>query len=498
LIFRCSMIARALDYLLPTSGQHWGEVLHGCHREVPGRPDGFEVRSMSRGSARRLAAYSEEHSPGPDDAPSFIMLEVVTHERHSRMHTTVVGATGKAKVLRYDVKELVRRGGILTLFSIGSVIRTCTDAGVAVLSCLITAALTVGFCVAVWGEDGVRDLQNPEVLTSLSSYLNSFCPFILGLYLSAALNRWWTLRVEALGHHLDAICNIYMLVSVHCASPKFVWSRERIQGLSLASVVFAARMTRGEDKVWDLVEQSMLTDVEAEALARVGIGERPMVCFALLYEVVWLLCVKAGLPATNRAIFQKEAIRARDAVQKIHTYLGTQLPCSYVHTILVLVSWNNFFLGISGGVRIAVAWAQNQQTTAIVAVVYVVVCPLIYSSLLCVSCFLEDPFGDELLDFPITTLVDGVKRFFRSVETGAQAMRTEFLVMRMGYHFRLSRARRKQKVEVEKVKKDTSGGINAAIIALSEATQGLATQMDVLDGVVSLLERQEAGMQAEK
>mmetsp|Transcript_24666 Transcript_24666/g.62951 ORF Transcript_24666/g.62951 Transcript_24666/m.62951 type:complete len:94 (+) Transcript_24666:1217-1498(+) len=83
--------------------------------------------------------------------------------------------------------------------------------------------------------------------------------------------------------------------------------------------------------------------------------------------------------------------------------------------------------------------------------------------------------------------------FFRSVETGTQAMRTEFLVMRMGYHFRLSRERRQLKAQGCTVRKDPAGGINAALMALNEATQGLASQMIALDEVVSLLETQEKG-----
>merc|ERR1719498_1208945 len=126
----------------------------------------------------------------------------------SNFATLVYGHAGKAKVLKYDVATLVKRGAFLTALSAKGTIFTMDQAVWHAL--VMYSVLGVGaFCATFWLSNA-SDFDYTK-LESVSNYLNMFIPFILGLYVSLALARWWSLRTDGIGKVIDAAQNIVLI-----------------------------------------------------------------------------------------------------------------------------------------------------------------------------------------------------------------------------------------------------------------------------------------------
>merc|ERR1739847_205338 len=81
--------------------------------------------------------------------------------------------------------------------------------------------------------------------------MNRFVPFVLGLYLSLCLTRWWALRMQALQGVFDAFSNTVMVVTCHLPGAEWDPLVGRIIRYGMASVnllVIAARTKISKDK----------------------------------------------------------------------------------------------------------------------------------------------------------------------------------------------------------------------------------------------------------
>merc|ERR1719215_2282487 len=60
-----------------------------------------------------------------------------------------------------------------------------------------------------------RELETLDLspLEGLVSQVSVFVPFLLALFVSLSLSRWWALRVTALGQVFDSLANTCMIVA---------------------------------------------------------------------------------------------------------------------------------------------------------------------------------------------------------------------------------------------------------------------------------------------
>merc|ERR1719171_87170 len=63
---------------------------------------------------------------------------------------------------------------------------------------------------------------DPQGVEDLAKYMNAFVPFVLGLYISLTLTRWWSLRVQALGALLEACANVMLIICSLLRHPRFM------------------------------------------------------------------------------------------------------------------------------------------------------------------------------------------------------------------------------------------------------------------------------------
>lgn len=327
------------------------------------------------------------------------------------------GHAGRPKVLHYSLSKLVNRGAILASFFVKGTI----------FSMDVTVALSVAIYFVIGGIVGAvyhlyRQQTHDEFFTEkypntllgvgfvernpldvLSRYMNMFIPFILGLYVALTLERWWTLRYEGLNKVLDAAQNIALVSVSQMPDRSFTPYHDQITRYALASVSLIVKTCRGDGNVDRLGPDGdgLLTDEELEICREVPVRPRP----ALLWG--WILALankvyeeQAIAPGKQRdVVFQ--CVQARTGIAVIWTYLGTQLPFTYVHLVTFLVNVNNLIAAVRSGVNFVHAmdapdwWQAGTEVTSLGLVT------LLYQGLLSVSYVVQDPFGEDLLDFPV-------------------------------------------------------------------------------------------------
>jgi len=318
----------------------------------------------------------------------------------SSFATLVYGHAGKPKVLKYDVATLVKRGAFLTAMRAKGTIFTM-DA--AVWHALVMYfVLSGGFGALAYFFSNVASFDYTK-LESVSNYLNMFIPFILGLYVSLALARWWILRTDGIGKVLDSAQNLTLVCAALLPGPEFQEWHDQVTKYALASVSLIVQTVRNKANVEALgpKQENLLTADEVTLLADMPIRPRP----AVMWSWICALCTKVleeqGIPPGKQRDAVAECVKARDGISLIWTYLGTQLPFAYVHLVTFLVNLNNLVMAIKCGVVFAASVKNRNWIHAGSQAVFVFVVPLLYQGLLSVSYIIHDPFGEDLLDFPV-------------------------------------------------------------------------------------------------
>jgi hypothetical protein len=334
-----------------------------------------------------------------------------------RVTTEVLGRDGHPKILRYDMKALVRYTALGTMFCNGTVFTMDVTALVNVLMVvgLMWAVAAITVCVQYHDLSHLRTLDL-KPLQSLSFQINQFVPFCLAYYVALSLNRWWALRVSALGQVFDSFANVSMLVSCELSDKKWTDLRNQVAKYGIASVELLVQAARDRENLATLREMDVLSYDEIDAVAKkTHMWQRPMMMWAWIMRI----CVgsldhnKSPPPVAAQVI--AHCLKAREGMSTINAHLDTQLPFAYVHLITLLVNLQNFVFAILSGITIAVSFADQNWAVIIQQTVSCVLVTLIYQALLQITYMILDPFGDDVLDFPIkayttfiATMVDAI------------------------------------------------------------------------------------------
>eukprot|EP00747_Dinoflagellata_sp_TGD_P168183 gnl/TRDRNA2_/TRDRNA2_193977_c0_seq1.p1 gnl/TRDRNA2_/TRDRNA2_193977_c0~~gnl/TRDRNA2_/TRDRNA2_193977_c0_seq1.p1 ORF type:complete len:541 (+),score=94.54 gnl/TRDRNA2_/TRDRNA2_193977_c0_seq1:95-1717(+) len=349
-------------------------------------------------------------SEGKPRQPGALADMYRSHNKVERRKVTTIayGISGKPKLLSYDLKHLVRYGGIITAFTRGTILRV--DDGM--LKFMLTLMLLF-VCVAGVMWAAVPDLKAVDTtsLQDLADYMNGFVPFVLGLYVSLAIGRWWALRVQALGAVFDSVANVTMIISCVLSGPQHAAVRDLVVKWGMASIFLLVKAARDIEEMDDLFKKGVLSESEVDALKNVSPYGRAMIMWAWIMRLAQETFDDAAGPGPHApklvAVFQ-HCILARNGVQTIHTYLQTQLPFAYVHLITLLVNINNFIVAFKCGVVFVVANAKGDRQEMMYQVLMFMLVPILYHGLLSISYVIHDPFGEDMLDFPIAAFAEYV------------------------------------------------------------------------------------------
>jgi hypothetical protein len=326
--------------------------------------------------------------------------------------TLAYGTAGKPKLLFYDLERLVKRGALSTMFVKGTVLTMDTGVLQNIAFNMLTAAIVAVLAVlsnsGAASGDAADGVDVGSGLTLLSTYLNGFVPFVLGMYLSLALERWWKLRIAALGKVFDAVACTMMIVGRCCESEQSNPTRDQVLRYGLVSILLLVKAARGKEEINDLIAKEYLRPSEAEILLSVMPFQRCMVVWSWIIVCCDEAFTAAKRPIGNTLVVAKQATKARDGIQTIHTYLHSQLPYAYVQLVSALVNISNTIFSMKSGYFFGKAFLQGDVNGMGIEVVMILLAPTSYAALLAITYSIEDPFGEDMLDFPIAAYTEYV------------------------------------------------------------------------------------------
>mmetsp|Transcript_17716 Transcript_17716/g.39047 ORF Transcript_17716/g.39047 Transcript_17716/m.39047 type:complete len:471 (+) Transcript_17716:99-1511(+) len=331
--------------------------------------------------------------------------------------TWAYGMSGKAKLLRYDLTKLIRYGAYASATSRGTIFTMDANMIKEVIMWYIVGGIIT---VAV---SFLQDMEEMDIkgIDELSKYLNQCVPFVLALYISLAIQRWWALRTEALAPLFNATSNVLMQLSALFPAEEFAEVKDKTMRYCMASIMLMIKACRTSDshiKCDDMVQRNYLTPGEGMLLDGTPAKQIPMVLWCWILR----LCTELIKDFVNRGgdwlpyeEFQRECCEARNGVQAIHTYLTTQLPFAYVHLITFIVNTNNIVVCVKCALKFSKAFAQGNAIGMVSEGVFLFIVPLLYQGLLVVTYIIHDPFGEDMLDFPVLAYQDYVASTCKSM-----------------------------------------------------------------------------------
>lgn len=326
--------------------------------------------------------------------------------------TCVESSKKKHKIVHYDFAKLVKLSAVFTVLIKGTVFNLDPAIHITVMS--YAGIFAVAWAALFFYGDMETFQENSlPVILEISMDLQRFCPFVFGLFTSIMLSRWWAMRTDAvgaIGDHCINVSGILVSVAARVLKTEEDWAAFRqyhrsIVKWGLASmecIVLESRKSEEagqEGRLEGLRELGLLNDFEIATLD-------PLSCHATcLWSWIQATSVEAledmKVPPPNVNMLYQEVRHAMGGIHVAHNYLTTQLPFPYVHMITLLVNVNSVVIAVVAGAQCAIGLKDEYYFQVLCQTVKVFMLPVLYQALLQVCVFLSDPFGDDIIDFPI-------------------------------------------------------------------------------------------------
>jgi predicted membrane chloride channel (bestrophin family) len=319
--------------------------------------------------------------------------------------TVQFGGRGRAeKLLRYDVGHVTGWASIFRLT--GSALDNkqiwLTCAGYWVL------VIVLVFAVRAFPFDEHHINVHDDILrlTTLTNFLAAMIAFMLGLYASILIARWWSCRMDCLETVFAALSDVQLFLAVRLSSSEEdVVIKEMILRYSLLThrlVLYESR-SLDENEYLEYLKHVGLLKVDEADLLR----DRPAKASAVL---VWIgkLYTACGLSrkwlAVDMVHLDAHLERARNGIGQVSAYTDTQLPYQYVHLLTLVVISSNLILCVDVGLSLGTAFQPGNiwDPVAVALQIFRVFLQTIaYHAFLRLGSELSNPFGNDFNDFPM-------------------------------------------------------------------------------------------------
>jgi hypothetical protein len=284
---------------------------------------------------------------------------------------------------------------------------------------------------------GLHMLGN-ESFKYLANIIRVLLAFILALYLSASLKRWWV-AMSAMSKFFDSVKSLMLVEAAVGSSLERRATTRRYAVLSAYILRHEVRTMfqsdEHEQEKWvTTVGQSMLRGwMLHEEMVILNNCSEPRNRASLIWSWIGVLVGQTFASLTEKgqppvaAQLTKLALAAMCALSNVKTSVSYQIPLSYVHTVAVLVHVNNILLAVLIGVSTASQAQRAVESDSALEgdasravkqdfarsiqrmIVYgfsLFVNPLIYQAFLHIGTCLNDPFSEHGSAFPIHEFVD--------------------------------------------------------------------------------------------
>jgi len=239
-------------------------------------------------------------------------------------------------------------------------------------------------------EEHIRShIENHSMLTA----------FMLSLYTSQCMARWWDLRIKGIGGMKAACSQLSVLVSTFVTGDKQVLSA--IRRYARASLIMVFQQRDSEIDYDELEELDILTREESEKLQMWDTNVIESIWTWTLHIIHKLY--KEGLVKSDQLyiLLIEQALNGRSGAQTLCTFLTCQIPLPYFHYMTVLVKLHNLKLIFWAGF---LAGLHSFDTFYLVPITlyttWVVTVPFLFNAILFINADLSDPFDADEIDFP--------------------------------------------------------------------------------------------------
>jgi len=250
----------------------------------------------------------------------------------------------------------------------------------------------------------VRDAASQ--VGAATSYLTALLSFMLGLFVSAIIGRWWDCRLHCVEALWGALCNIQLCLT--CRMPRagdasFKESLLRLILVVHRLVYLEARAEETDAHLQKLVEVGLLTEDEAKCLE--GKHSKPQLVLVWIGRLYHQLAKQRSWDPSITVYLDEQMGLARNAIGRVFAYCQTQLPYQYVHLLSFCVILCNLLLCFKCGVVIGYSFTPNKDghrdVVGITLQVFQIVAePFAYHAFLRLCGELSNPFGHDFNDFP--------------------------------------------------------------------------------------------------
>lgn len=420
---------------MPTSSPKAKVKKPGAHAPQPGSGVGLVEAAVDEKTllaANQAEARKNEVAPIQDDLPHFDLVptskskrksihanpeypDEYTYLRHYSSHVNIFqrwmlllsrGVSGKVKLVHYNLETLVSGGGFATAGLDGTLVTM--DYSSIVFLIMLAGVFALIFVVTLNVLNTGTTIET-DSLERMCRRMNQVLPFMLGTYLALVLHRWWMLR-EALSQLFCAIVNVNMVVSCVLHPRRHTAVRTLVVKWSFASVFLLVKSVRQQSRLMDMGIKGLLSGEEIELLEQVTeLQARPQILWGWVMRIVHESFKEAVGPMPYSIQNSKVAelvMMASDGLSAIDIHLRTQIPFVYVHVLTLLVDINNAIFVAKSAVIAAVAHHKNDWGRQASELLCVFLVPFLYRGLLSISYVLFDPFGEDVLDFPVGSYMD--------------------------------------------------------------------------------------------
>ena len=314
------------------------------------------------------------------------------------------------KILSYDPARLHRWGflrvwGVSVLANRFVWLQSAAVFGVAAATGALTLCVRESDQSLLAGFEGLEDALHGMII------------FLLGLFLSEVVSRWWGLYFDCVGGLADAVDGASVLAASLLddgAAPEETPSAEpakatvaRWGALSYALLFEGARGSAARECVSNLSARGLLTTGEANALiAASGDGEAdarvPWVWMARMWSARLRPTADPALP-----LALEQCLKGVSRVGDAKAYLDGQLPLPYVHLLTLMAKFNMLLMALTRGSAIAThlrahsaAGVADRLIEAALDVTRLFFVPVLYQGCFDLHAMLANPLGHDVIDLP--------------------------------------------------------------------------------------------------
>jgi len=243
--------------------------------------------------------------------------------------------------------------------------------------------------------------KSTKYLNRIIRYLNMSVAFLISLYVSKTVQRWWSVREDCLGLLWTSILNLQQILSVYLKEEDehFKYLILRYGLLSHALIYKQAQIT--SHHLEDLLKMGLLTPEELVNLKPLPFKAQAVWVWQmqLLNHLIW---EKEKLPKGLVKNITDQLMNGRDSIRRMFSFIESQVPYPYIHLLAFIIHIFHLILPVVAGINFSVV-IKNQTEhpfSTVVAIFMVLFFTVIYQGILDISDQLENPLGDDEIDFP--------------------------------------------------------------------------------------------------